>query len=261
MVKPMVPAERWDPEQTARFAASWHRELRRRGLMAEATQLTDGSPVPADRSHTVIDPATGMQRGYVVLSPEERARGFVKPVRTGYVHAGRRVCGATLRPYESELYGPGAKIICTALPDHAGEHGGEGLESVATRVEVTRVNHVRRYKGCGGATVMKRDLAETYARDPRFYSGTFCATCRHHFPLGEFEWQDGEPMDPDLQEAWAAGAAERARERAEFAKRLALRTAVEHVAQCLRLEGLTPGERTVVAEALALLAAALGEGA
>jgi hypothetical protein len=31
-------------------------------------------------------------------------------------------------------------------------------------------------------------LSETYARDPHFYSGTFCSHCKKHFPVGE----DGE---------------------------------------------------------------------
>jgi hypothetical protein len=109
--------------------------------------LVSGQPVPADHSHTAINPATGMQRDYVVLSPEERAKGFVKPVRRSYVHT----------------------------------------------------------KGkCGGVeTTMGISIAETYARNPRFYSGTFCVSCRAHFPLNEFNWDpDGEPMDPDLQEAW-----------------------------------------------------------
>lgn len=108
-------------------------------------QLTDGSPVPADRSHTEIDPATGMQKGYIVLSPEERAKGFVKPVRRSYVH-----------------------------------------------------------QKCGVETTMGTGLAETYARNPRFYSGTFCVGCHTHFPLNEFLWSDDEPMDPDLQDAWHA---------------------------------------------------------
>ena len=44
---------------------------------------------------------------------------------------------------------------------------------------------------CGATTTMGDALAETYARDPYFYSGTFCATCRAHFPVGEggeFVW-------------------------------------------------------------------------
>ena len=31
-------------------------------------------------------------------------------------------------------------------------------------------------------------LAETYARDPEFYSGTLCVACNTHFPLDEFVW-------------------------------------------------------------------------
>lgn len=44
---------------------------------------------------------------------------------------------------------------------------------------------------CGAVTTMSSPLAETYARDPRFYGATFCANCRSHFPVGnngEFLW-------------------------------------------------------------------------
>lgn len=95
------------------------------------TTLTDGSPVTLD--HREINPATGMQKGYVVLSAEERAKGFVRPVRDAYLH-----------------------------------------------------------EKCGAVTTMGRALAETYAREPAFYSGTFCAVCRAHFPVGadgEFFWK------------------------------------------------------------------------
>lgn len=92
--------------------------------------LTDGSPVTPD--HRDIDPATGQQKGYVVLSADERAKGFVRPVRQSYVH-----------------------------------------------------------EKCGAVTRMGLALAETYAREPSFYSGTFCVGCRAHFPVGangEFIW-------------------------------------------------------------------------
>lgn len=113
------------------------------------TELTDGAPVPADRSHTELR-ADGQQKGYVVLSAEERAKGFVKPVRTAYIH-----------------------------------------------------------QTCGAMTSMGRSLAETYARDPNFYSGTFCVGCAAHFPLDQFKWEDGEPMEPTQQQAWADEQAER----------------------------------------------------
>lgn len=47
--------------------------------------------------------------------------------------------------------------------------------------------HVR----CGTLTTMGRALAETYAAQPSFYSGTFCCGCGAHFPVGangEFFW-------------------------------------------------------------------------
>ena len=97
------------------------------------TCLTDGSPVT--KNHRDIDPLTMQQKGYVVLCPEERAKGFIRPVRQSYIH-----------------------------------------------------------KSCGSTTSMNLSLAETYARDPKFYSGTFCYNCQSHFPLSEFTWEDGNEM-------------------------------------------------------------------
>lgn len=74
----------------------------------------------------------GMQEKYLVLSDEERAKGFVRPVRRSYRHS-----------------------------------------------------------RCGAVTTMGQAIAETYARDPSFYGGTFCARCGSHFPVGEageFVW-------------------------------------------------------------------------
>ena len=80
--------------------------------------------------------ADGMQETYLVLSDEERAKGFVRPVRRAY-----------------------------------------------------------RHETCGTITTMGTALAETYARQPSFYSGTYCAHCHTHFPVGpagEFVWdKDG----------------------------------------------------------------------
>ena len=47
---------------------------------------------------------------------------------------------------------------------------------------------------CGAVTTMAQGIAETYASNPRFYGGTFCARCGAHFPVGdggEFIWPDG----------------------------------------------------------------------
>ncbi len=117
--------------------------------------LTDGRPVT--NTHREIDPATGMQKGYVVLSAEERAKGFVRPIRTKYTHVGK-------------------------LGDD---------EGAVDRIRHFPAIEARQHRtgGCGTVTTMSLALAETYARDPDFYSGTFCAGCRDHFPLDQFVWE------------------------------------------------------------------------
>lgn len=103
--------------------------------------LTD-DPKDPRLTHGVDTEPTGLAPAYLVLSEDERAKGFVRPVRRSYVHA-------------QEL------------------------------------------GGCGALTTMAQALAETYARDPRFYGATFCVGCGMHRPVGEvgeFVW-DG-PYDP-----------------------------------------------------------------
>lgn len=62
---------------------------------------------------------------------------------------------------------------------------------------VRPVRDIYRHLKCGSPTTMGRALAETYARDPYFYSGTFCVACGSHFPVGEdgeFDWLDGSKV-------------------------------------------------------------------
>lgn len=96
--------------------------------------LSDGTQIyPEHRRIIESGDKAGQQEGYVVLAEEERAKGFVRPVRRTYTHL-----------------------------------------------------------KCGSDTTMGQTLAETYARDPYFYSGTFCCACGTHFPVGadgEFVWR------------------------------------------------------------------------
>lgn len=97
------------------------------------TTLTTGLPITPD--HRDIDPATGQQKGYIVLCEAERAKGFVRPVQ-----------------------------------------------------------HTYRHQLCGNSTTMANSIAETFARSPTFYTGTYCSYCVKHFPLGEFFWVDAPNM-------------------------------------------------------------------
>jgi hypothetical protein len=164
---------------------------------ADYRMLLDGRPVPDDDSHKELLP-DGKQKSYVVLTPEERHKGFLRHVRLDYRHTGYHVCGADLSDYrESELYGVGARSICHDVPGHAGEHGKTVY--VATAKEMIRLKQTSYYKGCGKITKMSIEIAETFARDPWFYSGTFCCTCKAHFPLNQFVWlPEGDSMDPHL---------------------------------------------------------------
>ena len=144
-------------------------------------QLVSGQPVPEDRSHTELKP-NGQQQDYVVLTPEERAKGFVRPVRTSYRHVGAPPPKNPLRdltPDEVKRWGstgyvkfeeyPGEKDIC---------NGRFWMQN-----QLDAVGH-----GCGTVTTMSQALAETYARDPKFYGGTFCCGCAKHLPVDEFVW-------------------------------------------------------------------------
>lgn len=99
--------------------------------MSERQTLSDGTQIYPE--HRALK-ENGQQQGYVVLAEEERAKGFVRPVRRTYSHL-----------------------------------------------------------KCNTTTTMGQRIAETYARNPHFYGGTFCCTCGSHFPVGEngeFVWLD-----------------------------------------------------------------------
>ena len=152
-----------------------------------AIQLTDGSPVPADGSHTKLRP-DGQQQGYVVLAPEERAKGFIRPYRDMYRHVGLRPVYPTrpLTTEERERYASNGYVCFEAYPESEAPKTGRFW------------TEAQLHSGCGQITTMGRSLSETYAREPNFYSGTFCATCGKHFPVGEqgeFVWIEPNGSD------------------------------------------------------------------
>ncbi len=94
------------------------------------TRTTDDPNDPAVVRGPPDEEPVPQNEAYLVLSEEERVKGFVRPVRYSYVHTG----------------------------------------------------------GCGTKTSMGTSLAETYARDPKFYGATYCCGCRKHRPVAEFVW-------------------------------------------------------------------------
>jgi hypothetical protein len=115
---------------------------------------TSGRPVEVVRAEQTEN--EGQHKDYIVLCPDERAKGFVRPVRNKYVHVG--IGGHEIDPNDMSKHG-------------------------------------RTNGACGVETRMGKDLSETYARDPKFYGATFCVGCNKHLPVGEFVWsQDGETV-------------------------------------------------------------------
>jgi hypothetical protein len=130
---------------------------------------------------------------YLILSDEERAKGFVRPVRTSYRHvgpAGSRSCavdcgeectGHSLRDLTDEersqqSYG------YVKFEEYQGE--GSVTGRYWTQEQLDAVG-----KGCGSVTTMGLSLAETYARNPHFYGATYCCFCRKHLAVAEFVWE------------------------------------------------------------------------
>lgn len=147
-----------------------------------ARQLAGGGPVPEDAAHTALK-ANGQQRDYVVLTPEERARGFVRPVRTHYTHVGPVGPKHPVRDLtddEKERYAAFKYVVFEPYS----ASGSAVVGRYWTREQLDAVDN-----GCRGVTSMSREIAETYARDPKFYNGTFCYRCGKHLPVGEFVWE------------------------------------------------------------------------
>jgi hypothetical protein len=137
---------------------------------------SDDAPVPQNAA-------------YLVLSEEERAKGFVRPVRTSYRHVGTagqryplRDLNEKERGWWADDTGPDAFIKFEAYPE-----GGSSKGRYWSQADLDAVG-----KGCGTVTTMGGALAETYARDPHFYGSTYCVHCCMHRPVGvqgEFVWE------------------------------------------------------------------------
>lgn len=151
--------------------------------MTEKITLTDGTPVTPDHKEIISGGVRhGQQKGYVVLSAEERAKGFVRPVRFSYIHVGLPAPKnlRDLTEDEKERYADHGFVKYEITPRDDSHVKGRFW----TQTELDKVN-----KGCNTVTKMGQSLAETYARDPKFYGGTFCCGCSTHRPLKEFVWE------------------------------------------------------------------------
>ncbi len=142
------------------------------------TELTDGNVVTED--HRELK-SNGQQKGYVVLTKEELAKGFIRPVRDTYVHVGIQP-KHPLRDLTQEEKGRyGIHYGKDAQYEEYPEDEGAVVGRIWTQKQLSG--------GCGNTTTMSQAIAETYARDPKFYGATFCHYCNEHLPVSEFVWR------------------------------------------------------------------------
>lgn len=130
----------------------------------------------------------GQNEAYLILSEEERGRGFVRPYRDSYVHVGRFLNYKDIHRLfdkeEKEKNKPYVAIATVLVKEDNSFLGG----SYITQEELDSYYLGKRVGGCGTLTRMNKDISETYARDPKFYGATFCCGCGKHLPVNEFFW-------------------------------------------------------------------------
>lgn len=124
---------------------------------------------------------------YLVLSENERKKGFVRPLRRSYKHAGapgpkyplRDLTAEEIERWQGSGYVKFEVYPESELPKTGKFWTQEALKSVG--------------QGCNTVTTMSQAIAETYARQPYFYGATYCVHCEKHLPVSEFVWiDDGE---------------------------------------------------------------------
>ena len=144
--------------------------------MSDNRTTTSGNPI--DEQTTELKD-NGQQKDYIILTEEERAKGFIRPVRTTYVHVGNKPKYPLriLTDIEHEKYDKYGYEAFEVYPESESPKTGRYW----TKEQLAN-------NGCGATTTMSMDISETYARDPKFYGATFCVTCGTHLPVEEFVW-------------------------------------------------------------------------
>jgi hypothetical protein len=146
--------------------------------MTEAPKLCTTNGQTVDQVRAEQDNETGQHKGYIVLCPDERAKGFVRPYRDSYKHVGERPRYPLrdLTDEEREIHGKFGCVKYEEYPESEAPKVGRFWTEAALS------------GGCGTVTTMGRALSETYARDPEFYGATFCCGCNRHIAVAEFVW-------------------------------------------------------------------------
>jgi hypothetical protein len=138
--------------------------------------------------HGTDDEPGPQNAAYLVLSEEERKKGFTRPLRLSYRHVGTPAPQYPLRDLTAEERERWADEGYAKYEEYPAE--AAALGRLWTQADLDAVG-----KGCGTVTTMGRAIAETYARNFAFYGTTFCCGCSRHLRVGrdgEFTWIEAD---------------------------------------------------------------------
>lgn len=145
--------------------------------------VTDDPNDPAIKRGAPDTEPTPQHEKYLVLSEAERAKGFIRPVRSTYWHVGKkpRFPLVDLTDAQKALHGE----------EYAKYEPYPESEAPVTGRYWTQRDLDTVKTACNTRTTMGNALAETYAREPSFYGATYCVRCSKHLSVEEFVWDDG----------------------------------------------------------------------
>ena len=129
----------------------------------------------------VDDKPISQHEVYLVLSKEEIAKGFVRPVRDSYIHTGKQIDVSEMRNLTEE------EKVRYKDYNYIGFISNEDKHS-SFSVVGRYITEKDIKSGCGIVTRINQTIAKTYARSPKFYGFTYCVGCSKHLPIEEFTW-------------------------------------------------------------------------
>lgn len=125
--------------------------------------------------------------------------------------------GNVVEQVEEEVFVPGgifseSQVMITTDPTHPGLRELQSnrqqiayLVLPAEEIELGLIRPLRQsyqHVVCSSVTRIGLTIAQTFARQPSFYTQTFCVACREHFPLKKY---DGDGATPQYQFFWEDG--------------------------------------------------------
>ena len=150
-------------------------------------------PTDPELGHGSDNEKVPQNKAYLVLSQEEIDKGFIRPVRTDYVHVGKKAkFDNEIKPLTAEQAERHKDTDYVAYVEYS-EKEKDGSSVVGRYFTQEQLDHYKK-PGCDVRTIMSREIAETYARDPKFYGATYCVGCSRHLPVDEFVWDGTDEL-------------------------------------------------------------------